>query len=55
MLIHLDRPAAERVWPEEIVVRTFRPGGEGVFYDVRLESSRDHWEPREPSYEEALT
>ena len=52
MLLDLDEPPAQAVWPDGIVVRTFEPGDERVFYDVHQESFRDSWEPIEEPYDE---
>jgi ribosomal protein S18 acetylase RimI-like enzyme len=44
MRIGLADGLQEPVWPEGVVVRTFEPGDERVFYDVHQEAFEDTWE-----------
>jgi len=52
MLIDLGQPTPEPSWPEGVVVRTFEPGDERVFYDVHQETFKDSWEPIDEPYDE---
>jgi mycothiol synthase len=52
MVIDLNEPPADPVWPEGIEVRAFRPGDERVFYEVQQETFADSWEPTEEPFEE---
>ena len=48
MRVALDEMAEEPVWPDGIVVRSFRPGDERTFYELNQETFEDHWEHNEP-------
>jgi len=52
MLIDLDEEPEPPAWPGGILVRRFEPGDERTFYDVQMETFRDHWEPVEIPWEE---
>jgi mycothiol synthase len=49
MLIELDAPPPEPVWPDGFTVATFAPGDEAILHAVTEEAFADHWghEPRE--------
>ena len=49
MLIELDTPPPEPVWPGGFAVSTFKPGEEGILHAVTEEAFSDHWghEPRD--------
>ena len=48
MRVALADVPEEPVWPDGIIVRTFRPGDERIFYDLHQETFEDHWEHNEP-------
>ena len=52
MLIDLDAPPPEPVWPEGFTVSAFQPGEEGILHAVTEEAFSDHWghEPRDLEY-----
>jgi mycothiol synthase len=52
MLTALAEASPEPVWPAGIVLRTFEPGDERVFYEVQQETFRDSWEPIDEPYDE---
>jgi mycothiol synthase len=52
MLVELDAPPSEPVWPAGSTVATFAPGDEAIFHAVTEEAFADHWghEPRDLDY-----
>ena len=44
MEIDLTDEPPEPEWPEDIDIRTFRPGEERAVYDVDMEAFQDHWD-----------
>jgi mycothiol synthase len=52
MLIELDPPPPEPVWPVGIEVRTARPCEERMLYEVHEECFADHWEHVPEPFEE---
>jgi mycothiol synthase len=52
MEIELDTEPAPPVWPEEIAVRTFRPGEERAIFDAIDDAFADHWDYVMTEFEE---
>jgi mycothiol synthase len=52
MSIELDGEVPEPVWPDGILLRTFRDGDARAFYEAGNEAFADTWEPIEPPFEE---
>jgi mycothiol synthase len=52
MTIDLGEPTPPPAWPEDIDVRSFRPGDERAFYETQQETFLDSWEPVGATFEE---